>query len=353
MRARVSNAVMAAVCCAALARPALAQDPIADFYKGKNLTVQVGYSAGGGYDITTRLVARHLGKHIPGNPTVIVSNMPGGGSIVLANYMYAAAPKDGSMLGVFGAAIMLEPLFGNPIVKVDAAKFNWIGNMHADINSCGIWKGGGADLKTYDQIVKHGKTIVFGSTSPEAETARFPVFLRQAFGAPFKVVNGYKGTREINLAMQTGEAHATCGMYESSVRGSYMDNVRSGELKIFFQAGLDRKVELFGDAVSIGDLIAGKGEEMRQIAELIFRPSEITRPIAAPPGTPPERVAALRKAFDATMKDPELIADGKKISLDFLPMTGQRVAELMTNFYKATPEMVRKAVALGNEPQQK
>ncbi len=336
---------------AGFAAPAAAQDAIADFYRGKTVTVQVGYSAGGGYDITTRLFARHFGRHIPGQPTVIVQNMPGGGSIVLANYLYTAAPKDGLMLGVFGATIMLEPLFGNPIVKVDPAQFRWVGNMHADINSCGLWKGGGTGLKTYDQIVKSGKTLVFGSTSPEAETARFPVFLRQAFGAPFKVVNGYKGTREINHAMQTGEAHATCGMYESSVRGSYMGDVQSGDLKIFFQAGIDRKVALFGDAVSIGDLIKGKGDEMAQIAELIFRPSEITRPIAAPPGTPPERVAALRRAFEATMQDPELLADGRKISLDFMPMTGTRVEQLMAGFYKATPDMVKKAIALGNEPQ--
>ncbi len=349
MRIVARFAVMAL--CGAIAGPAAAQDPIADFYRGRTLTMQVGYSAGGGYDITTRLFARHFGKHVPGSPTVIVQNMPGGGSIVLANYLFTAAPKDGSMLGVFGAAVAVEPLFGNPIVKLSADKFGWVGNMHADINSCGIWKGGGAGLKTYDQIMKAGMTLVFGSTSPEAETARFPVFLRQAFGAPFKVVNGYKGTREINHAMQTGEAQATCGMYESSVRGSYMGDVASGDLKIFFQAGIDRKVELFGDAVSIGDLIKDKGEEMRQIVELIFRPSEITRPIAAPPGTPADRIAALRKAFEATMKDPELIADGKKINLDFLPMSGARVEALMAGFYKATPEIVAKAVALGNEAQ--
>ena len=176
------------------------------------------------------------------------------------------------------------------------------------------------------------------------------MFLRNVVGAPFIVVNGYKGTREINHAMQTGEAHATCGMYESSVRGSYLADVQSGDLTIFFQAGIDRKVALFGDAVSIGDVVKDKGEEMRQIAELIFRPSEITRPLAAPPGTPGERVAALRAAFEATMRDPELIADGRKINLDFLPMRGERILELMAQFYKTPPHVVQKAVSLSNEP---
>ncbi len=352
MNLRRGLATMAGLMVATASAAAIAQDA-ADFYKGRTVTIQVGYSAGGGYDLTTRLFARHFGRHIPGNPTVIVQNMPGGGSIVLANYLFAAAPKDGTMLGVFGAGIMLEPLFGNPIVKLEAQKFGWVGNMHSDINSCGVWKGGGAGLKTFDQMVKAGKTLVFGSTSPEAETARYPVFLRQAFGAPFKVVNGYKGTREINHAMQTGEAHATCGMYESSVRGSYMSDVASGDLKIFFQAGIDRKVELFSDAVSVGDLIQGKGEEMAQIAELMFRPSEITRPIAAPPGLPGERLVTLRRAFEAAMKDPELISDGRKISLDFRPMTGTRVEQLMAGFYKATPAIAKKAVELGSEPQAK
>jgi tripartite-type tricarboxylate transporter receptor subunit TctC len=333
----------------AAASPAAA-DAVADFYKGKTVTILVGYGAGGGYDTTTRLVARHLGKHIPGNPSIIVQNMPGSGTLRLANFLYNAAPKDGLTLGVFSTTIALEPLFGNKSAQLEAAKFGWIGSMHNDINSCGVWKGAGIGLKTFDDLLKAKKTIVFGTTSMETETGRYPVFIRSVFKAPIKVVAGYKGTKDINLAMQNGEAHASCGMYESSVRGAYMSDVQSGDLKIIFQAGLDRKVSLFGDAPSIGELIKPMGNEMRQIAEIIFRPGEITRPLAAPPGTPADRVKALRKALRDAMKDPATVADGKKIGLDFLPMEGERVEQIVADFYKTPPEVIKKALALSSEP---
>jgi len=323
--------------------PANAQAP-GEFFKDKTLTINVGYGAGGGYDMTTRIVARHLGRHIPGNPTVIVSNMPGGGSLRLINFLYNAAPKDGLTLGVFGALLMLEPLRGNSNVKAEPAKFEWIGSMHNDINACGIWKGGGVGIKTLDDLLKSPKTIVFGSTSPEAETATYPTVLRKLLGAPVSVINGYPGTREINLAMQSGEVHGTCGMYESTVRTSYFSDLQSGNLTIFFQAGLDRRVDLFGKAASAADIL--KDGEARQIGELLFRPSEITRPLAAPPGTPKDRVAALQKALMDTMKDPATIEDGKKLSIDFLPMDGQRVAELMSNFYQTPPHLIKRAVEL-------
>lgn len=341
----VVSSIHALIVAAALC-PAQAQTA-AEFFRDKTLTIQVGYGAGGGYDMTTRIVARHFGKHIPGNPTVVVSNMPGGGSLRLVNYLYHAAPKDGLTLGVFGALLMLEPLRGNPNVKVEPAKFEWIGSMHNDINSCGVWKGGGVGIRTLDDLVKSPKTIVFGSTSPEAETSTYPTILRKLLGAPIKVVVGYKGTKEINLAMQNGEVHATCGMYESSVRSSYMSDLKSGDLTIVFQAGLDRKIDLFGAAVSAGEIL--KDDEARQVGELLFRPSEITRPLAAPPGTPQDRVAALRKALMETMKDPGTIADGQKIGLEFVPMAGEQVAALIEKFYRTPPHLVKRAIELSTE----
>lgn len=325
---------------------AFAQSP-AEFFRDKTITIQVGYGAGGGYDMTTRIVARHLGKHIPGNPNVVVGNMPGAGSMRVVNFLYNAAPKDGLTLGVFGMLLMLEPLRGNQNMKAEPAKFEWIGSMHNDINACGIWKGGGVGIKTFEDLLKSQKTIIFGSTSPEAETSTYPNIFKKLLGAPVRVVVGYKGTKEINLAMQNGEAHATCGMYESSVRSSYMQDIKSGDLTIIFQAGLDRKVELFGSAVSAADIL--KDDEARQIGELLFRPSEITRPLAAPPGTPKERVAALRKALMDTMKDPATVADGQKISLEFAPMAGERVAEIIDKFYRTPPHLVKRATELSSE----
>lgn len=335
-----------AVALAAIPAQVFAQSP-SDFFRDKTLTIQVGYGAGGGYDMTTRIVARHLGRHIPGNPNVVVSNMPGGGSLRVVNYLYNVAPKDGLTLGVFGALLMLEPLRGNSNVKAEPAKFEWIGSMHNDINACGIWKGGGIGIKTLDDLLKSPKTIVFGSTSPEAETSTYPTILKKLLGAPIKVVVGYKGTKEINLAMQNGEVHATCGMYKSTVRTSYIADLKSGDLKIIFQAGLDRRIELFGAAASAADIL--RDDEARQIGELLFRPSEITRPLAAPPGTPGDRVAALREALLETMKDPAAVADGKKIGVDFAPMSGQRVAELMEKFYQTPAHLVKRATELSSD----
>lgn len=324
-------------------------EPVADFYKGKTLTLYVGFGAGGGYDTAARTFTRHLSKHVPGNPTVVVSNMAGAGSMRALNFIYNAAPKDGTAIGMFSAAIVLEPLFGNKNAQFDAGKLGWIGNIHTDIQSCGIWKGGGANIKTFADMQNAKKTVVFGALSPENTTSRIPVFLKKAFNAPLKIVNGYKGTKAINLAMQKGEADATCGMFELSVLTAFKQDVKSGDLKILFQAAFEEKVDTFGDAASIGELIKGKGEEMQQIAELIFRPTSITRPLVAPPGIPAERLAALRAAFEATMKDPALIAEGKRTSVDFKPMKAERIAKLVDGFLKTPPAVVQKAKELSTE----
>lgn len=342
------TAATAAACLVLSLAPAAAQtDPVADFYRGKTVTLVVGFDAGGGYDTAARILIRHLPRHIPGNPNVIVSNMSGAGSMVALNYIYNAAPKDGLAMGMFSATIVLEPMLGNKKAQFDGTKFGYVGNIHTDINSCGVWKHTG--IRTFDELLKSKKTVVFGALSPENVTARYPVFLRKVFNAPIKVVNGYKGTNAINLAMQKGEADATCGMYESTLLGPFRQYIDSGDLKTIFQTAFEEKVKTFGDAASIGELIAGKGEELRQISELVFRPTEVTRPIVAPPGIPPARLAALQAAFNATMKDPEMIADGKRISVDFKPMTGERVAEIFGGFLKSPPEIVKKAQDLSVE----
>lgn len=325
----------------AAAPTAASADPVADFYRGKTVTMFVGFDAGGGYDTAARILIRHLGRHIPGNPNVIVSNMAGAGSMVALNYIYNAATKDGTAMGMFSATIVLEPMLGNKKAQFDPARFGYIGNIHTDINSCGVWRSTG--IRTFDALLKSKKTVVFGALSPENVTSRFPVYFKKVLNAPIKVVNGYKGTSAINLAMQKGEADATCGMYESTILGPFRQHTESGDLKIIFQTAFEEKVKTFGDAASIGELIAGKGDEMRQIAELVFRPTEVTRPIVAPPGVPPARLAALQAAFNATMKDPEMIADGKRISVDFKPMTGERVAAIFNGFLKTPPDVVKKA----------
>ena len=346
MRSAVSKFVvggsLAAISISALA-PDSRADEVADFYKGRQVTIQVGFGAGGGYDTTARIVARHLGKHIPGNPKVIVQNVPGAGSMKVANFVFNAAPKDGTVLGVFSSSVAVQPLYGNKKAKFVTSEFEWIGSMHSDIQSCGVWKGAGQGIKTLHDLIAAKKTVVFGATSPASPTSQFPLFLKNIFGAKIKVINGYKGTKGINLAMQRGEVQGTCGMYESSVRGAFYPSFKSGDLNIFMQVGIDRTVPLFGNATQVYKEL--KTEEHRRIGELIFRPAELTRPLAAPPGTPKTRVAALRKALLDTMKDPGLVADGKKIKVQFRPMSGERVGDLMAGFYAASPELLKKAYA--------
>lgn len=317
-------------------------DEIADFYRGKQITIQVGFGAGGGYDTTARIFARHLGNHVPGNPGVVVQNVPGAGSMKVANFIYNAAPKDGTMIGLFASSTALEPLYGNTQAKYETGKFEWIGSIHRDIASCGVWQGA-VKAKSLKDLIDSKTTVLFGSTSPTAITSQHPLFLKNVLGANVKVIYGYKGTKDVNLAMQRGELHGSCGMMESSVKGAFDQYVKSGELKIVVQFGADKAVPGFGDATRMYQML--KTDEQKKLADFIFRQTELARPLAAPPGTPKARVAALRKAMMATMKDPGLIADGKKVQIDFDPVPGEETEKIFADFLKTSPELVKKARA--------
>jgi len=327
--------------CATAAAPTARADSVADFYKGKDITINVGYGSGGGYDTTTRIFARFFGKHIPGNPNIIVSNMPGAGSMKVANFTYQVAPKDGSVLGVFASSTALEPLFGNKKAVYDPRKYEWIGSLHQDIASCGVWKGAGQGVKTLPDLIKAKKTVTFGSTSPTAITSQHPLFLKHMFGAPIKVIYGYKGTKGVSLAMQRGEVDGSCGMFESSVRSAFHQHVENGEFKIIVQFGRDRKVPYFGDATQMYAML--KTPDDKKVADVIFRQTQLARPLAAPPGTPKDRVAALRKALLDTMKDPEMVAAAKKLTIEFDPVSGEETKQIFTEFYDTPPALVKKA----------
>ncbi len=312
-----------------------------DFYKGKTITILVGFGAGGGYDTTARLFARHAGKFIPGNPTVVVQNMPGAGSMIVANYLYSVAPKNGTTLGVFASSTALEPLFGNAKAKFDPRKFEWIGSLHRDIASCAVWKGAGANIKTLEDLIKSKKTVVFGSTSPTAITSQHPLFLKNMFNAPVKVIYGFKGTKAVSIAMQQGEVDGSCGMFESSVRASYDQHIQRGEMKIIVQFGSDKTIPYFGDATQMYKML--KTPEDKKVADVIFQQTELARPLAAPPGTPKEQVAMLRKAMLDTLKSPDMTSDAKKMQIDFDPVSGEDTAKMIGEFYNTAPDLVKKA----------
>jgi tripartite-type tricarboxylate transporter receptor subunit TctC len=346
MNQRAGRLACLAATLAWLAGPACA-DGVADFYSGKTITIQVGYGPGGGYDVTARLFAQYFGEHIPGKPSVIVQNVPGGGGLKVANAIYNTVAKDGLTLGVFSGDVALEPLYGDRQALFAPEKFGWIGSMDTDVLSCGVWKGAGIGIKTLPDLIAAKKTVTFGSSAPGTDPSLYPLFFKNALGAPVKVISGYTGTREIMLAMERGEMDGTCGLFESSVRGSYMQQVKSGDLTIFVQIALGEKSPLFGEATPIMDVI--KTDEMRKVAQLVFGPSTITRPLAAPPGTPADRVAALRTALLETAKDPRTIEAGKPMQIVLHPKSGAEVERLIAQFQATPQDLVKKAYGYTHE----
>ncbi len=317
-----------------LSTPALAQEET--FFKGKDITLSVGVGPGGGYDTYARLFARHLGRHVPGNPNVVVKNEPGAGSLRLAVRLYNAARKDGTELALIPSSVALEPLFGNSDAQFETGKFLWVGNLDSDVSSCGVWKH--ANVKSWEDLKT--REIVFGATGPSAITAIHPNVMAALVGIKIKVIAGYAGTRDINIAMQRGEVDATCGMYMSTIRSQYKPNVENGELSILMTFGKQRTPD-FPNVPSLFELV--KPGEDRQLADLIFGADAIGRPITAPPGLAPERVATLRKAFDATVADPDYLAEAAKIGLSVTSMNGAELQKTFAAFYETPKPVVEKA----------
>jgi len=331
----------------ASATPAAA-DAVSDFYKGKTLTIWVGYGTGGGYDNTARLVARHIGRHVPGNPNVVVQNVPGAGSLLAANNLYNIAPKDGSVVGIFSSTVAMLPLYGDPKAKFETLKFSWIGNIHRDTLACGVWKGAGQNIRTLEDLIAAKQTVVFGSDGGDAPLTRWPLFMKNVLGANLKVVAGYKGTREINLAMQSGEAGGSCGMFESTVRSAYAQDYAEGRLNLFVQTGYNRNVEYFGNATNLYKLL--KTEEEIQMARLVFGVSEMTRPFAGPPGMPKDRLDAMRKALLEMARDPVQVEESRKMGMELSPMSGEEIEADLAALYKTPKHVVDRATEATSKP---
>lgn len=319
----------------------------AEFYAGKTIRIQVGYGVGGGYDIVARLFGRFIGAYIPGKPTVVIQNVPGGGSLNVANALYNSVAKDGLTLGVFAFDVALEPYYGEKRAQFDPAKFAWIGSMDTDFPFCGVWKGAGAGIRRLPDLLTAKNTVTFGASAHGTLPSGYALFLKNALGAPVNVVTGYTGTKEIVLAMERGEVHGSCALFESLLRSSFKDYVDRGDLQVLMLASLGKPSPSFPDATPVMDAVSS--DEMRQSARLIFSPAGITRPLAAPPGTPPERIAALREALIASVRDPEMIkaAQAQMISLQI--KTHSEIEAVLTDFQSASPEAVRKARAYTRE----
>jgi len=313
-----------------------AQSP-ADFYKGKNIDLYIGYSAGGGYDVYARSLARHMGRFIPGNPTIVPKNMPGAGSLVLANWLYNVAPKDGTAFGIIGRGTAFDPLLGSTKAQFDAAKFNWIGSMNDEVSVCVAWHTTG--ITELEQVKQNELTV--GGTGPAADTDQFPKVLNATIGTKFKIIAGYPGGNDVDLAMERGEVMGRCGWSWSSVTATHQNWIDEKRINVLVQLSLSRHPDL-PNVPLIMDF--AKSNEEKQIFKLVFARQPMGRPFLMPPGIPADRMVAVRKAFMDTMKDGEFLADAEKMKLEINPVSGDAVQEIVRQVYQ-TPKSIAAAVA--------
>jgi tripartite-type tricarboxylate transporter receptor subunit TctC len=314
-------------------------DPVADFYSHKTVHLIVGFPPGGGYDANGRELSRFYGRFIPGHPTVVPSNMPGAGSMTAANRIFNQEPNDGTVLGMFASSAIMERLLGDKAALFEPTKFSWVGSMSQEVAFCGVWQTPGA-VTSFDQMLHGNKVTIFGGGAPAAITFQHPTILKNVLGAHIRVIPGYAGTRAINLAMHRGEVNGECGMFASSIKAQFLDDVKSGRMKLVIQMGPKKSTE-FGDIPSVYDY--AKTDEERAILDVHFKQLVLGRPVAGPPGIPTDRLAALRQAFMATMKDKAFLAEATKVGLDIDPATADEVEALLKHYETFSPAVFEKA----------
>jgi tripartite-type tricarboxylate transporter receptor subunit TctC len=316
----------------ALAIPARAQSA-EDFYRGKTVTILVGFSAGGGYDLYARLLGRHIGRHIPGNPSVTVQNMPGAGSLKATQNVYGVAAKDGLTLATISRGMVTDPLL--KVANFDPARLTWLGSITSETSVCATWKT--SPVKTWDDMFK--REFSLGSNALGDDTANFALIMRNVFGAKVKLVTGYPGGNDVNLAMERGEVEGRCGWSWSSLKSQkrWLPNIN-----VLVQFNLEKNPDLPDVPRAIE---RAKDAEQRQVLRLLIAGQYVGRPFVTTPDIPAERKAALRAAFDATMKDPEFLAEAEKSDMEITPVSGATLDAFIAELYKTPKDVVGKAAA--------
>jgi tripartite-type tricarboxylate transporter receptor subunit TctC len=323
--------------------PATAQDAGA-FFKGKTVTIIAGSSAGGGLDTYARLLGRHLSKHMPGNPNVVVQNMPGAGSLVAARYLYTKSPKDGTQMAIVLPGALLYNLLKKDIRPAyDPTKLNYVGNANSETVVCVIRKD--APIKDFKDIFA-GKQLIVGGTGPGSTMVDYPNVAKAVLGANIKLIPGYKGSRQVSLAATKNEVHGACGLAWSSAKRQYQGiEDGSGIFKVLVQEDTKTHPQLKGKAPLAVDF--AKTPEQKAALELMYAQGIITRPFILPPGVPADRVAVIRKVFMETMKSKELQADAEKQKTEAVATDGEFVQNLVAKIYAAPPatvDMLKKAL---------
>jgi tripartite-type tricarboxylate transporter receptor subunit TctC len=306
-----------------------------DFYKGKEVTIYTGSAPGGPYDAYARLIARHLVRNIPGNPSVIVQSMPGASGRRMMGYMQNLASKDGTVIAAAQRAVPFDPLT-EPDSHFEAQKFRWLGSANNETNVCMVWHT--SALRTFTDL--YSKEMVVGTSGPSSTDAIYPNVMNSLFGTKFKVVTGYKGAAETNIAMERGEVDGRCGISWDTLVSLNEGWLREKKIHLLVQFALDKNPEL-PEVPSVFDF--AKTDEQRQILAFWATPNKMGRPFALPPGTPVDRVALMRSAFEATMKDPQLIAEAAKMKLAVDSIGGEEVIKLIDQIYSLPREVIAKA----------
>jgi tripartite-type tricarboxylate transporter receptor subunit TctC len=317
--------------------PALAQGEVADFYKGKTLRIVVGVGVGSGYDINARALARHLSAHIPGNPTVIVQNQPGAGSLIMTNQLYAAGPFDGTVIGASFNGLPTTPLLAPAGARFEAVKLNWIGSTNRETQAMYVWHT--APIMTLDDLKT--KEMIVGAQAPGSTQYDYPMLAKELFGMKFKVITGYEATPKIHLAMERGEVHGTWANWSTlkAIAGNWVEEKK---IRILAQWALKKHPEMPNVPMFLD---VAKTDAERQALALALGRLEFGRPFFMPPNVPAERVAAVRRAFDATMKDKAFLEEADKLKIEVDPLTGEQVAALVEQLYKTPPDTVARVRA--------
>ena len=315
----------------ALASGAAHAQDAASFYRGKTLQAVVGYPPGSTFELYLRLFVQHMGRHVPGQPKIVVQHMPGAGSLKATGYLASVAAKDGTVFGMPNPVNTIEPLIDPERSKFEPRQFAWLGSLNSEISTCGIWNKA---IKTVDDLKQ--RPVAVGATGPSSGSAVDAKVLTALHGVNFKIVTGYPGLTEVRLAANRGEVDGYCGLLVSSIKTDTADDYKSGRMTVAIQMGLKKHAEL-PNVPNAYDLVS-KTED-RQLFQLIFGPWTYGRPLMAPPGTPADRVAALRSAVKATLDDPAFRAEAQKINLEIQPVAPDAIEKVVADIF-ATPQPV-------------
>lgn len=317
--------------------PAPAQAP-ADFYRGKILNLIVGNAVGGGTDNYARLVGRHISRYIPGHPAIVVQNMPGASGGKLASYLSTQAPQDGSIIGALDSSVVLQPLLSEQTLPFDPSKFDYLGSANSDVYFCIVRAD--APVKSFQDALS--KRVIIGATPAGSKSHDFAVMLDNVVGAKLQIVSGYPGTEELSLAIEKGEVQGMCGLSWSTLAAQHPDWLSRGIVRALVQEDTNGRPELNKMGVPLAVSFA-RTEEDRSVMELFYSQNRFSRPLAAPQGIPPDRLAVLRSAFVSALNDEETLADAARMGLDVGPVSGKEVQSIVSKVYSFPPNVVKRA----------